>query len=146
MARWLQGSLLYRKIRNLGGAGIVKYFIVGGTAAIVDLLCLYVLIERFHLHYLAANTCSFLIATTVNYFVGTFIMFESRNASKELMQVFFVSLSALMLSNIIMYVGTTVFGIYYLLVKVVSQGIGFFWNYLGRTQYIYKNRSNNAVT
>jgi len=138
MERWYESNILYHKIRAAGLIDVIKYLIVGGIAAIVDLLLLYLFMETYGLHYLVSNTLSFIVATTVNYYIGVVIMFKPKNAHREMTLVFMVSVGALMVSSLVMYVGISLMGLHYLIAKITSQIVGFIWNYLGRKRYIYK--------
>lgn len=120
-----------------------SYFIVGGSAAIVEWIC-FAIFNSFMI-YLLATTLSFCFSTTFNYVLGkkmTFKNFEKKKS--DLAAVFTVSAIGLVLNIIFMYLLIDVFNLKYeFMAKVISTGLVFMWNYISRRIFIYKKELGN---
>jgi len=119
---------------------IIRYFVVGGISAIVD-IGLFILFAKFiGFNYLLVASCSFLIGTGVNYQLSVRHVFEStiRHArKKEVLLVYFVSLVGLLINLTILYLAVSIFLFEMVLSKIFASGLVFFWNYFIRKHYIF---------
>ncbi len=119
---------------------LFKYFFVGATAALVDWLLYWALVQYGAMHYLLAAMISFIAATAVNYILSIKWVFNSgrHNRYLEIGLVFFVSLIGLLFNEIFLYLFAGVFQVNYMLSKIVATGIVFYWNYSTRKKFIFK--------
>ena len=119
---------------------IVKYFLVGGSAAIVD-ISLFVIFAKFlQYNYLLVGLFSFIIATLVNYILSIKYVFESgakHTQKKELALVYFVSAVGLLFNLLILYISIDILALEMVISKLLATGIVFFWNYLIRKYFIF---------
>jgi len=119
---------------------ILKYFLVGGVAASVDIGLFYYFASHLGWPWLPVSIASFIIATLVNYFISIRFVFKSGLRYKwhlEIAGVFLVSGFALALNQLILYSLIEVFEWNLLLSKIVATAIVFFWNYFGRSKFIF---------
>ena len=119
---------------------IVKYFGVGGIAAIVDITIFFIFAKLVGIHYLLVGTVGFLIATYVNYILSIKHVFESGNRydrKREIQLVYFVSGVGLFLHQIILYISIDIFYFELMLSKILATGLVFFWNYFSRKYFIF---------
>jgi putative flippase GtrA len=72
-----------------------KFGCVGGSGYIVNLVVYTVLLQRAHLHYLAAATVSFLVAATWNYWWNRHWTFREQRGSFALQGARFFTISGL---------------------------------------------------
>lgn len=56
---------------------VVRYFVVGGVCAAIDITIFSVLTYVLAVHYLVSGAAGFLIATAVNYLLGIRFVFRS---------------------------------------------------------------------
>ena len=118
-----------------------KYFFVGGVAFVADFLTLYFLTDWAGLHYLTSATIAFIIGLNVNYFLAKKTVFKTSkisNVRKEYTIVFLISLSGLLINNGVLWLLTSVFGVFYLLSKVVASIICLFYNFLVRKMFVFE--------
>ena len=136
--------------RLLTGNGIkqfISYFGVGGAAALVEWGLFFLLVYLFNTPYLVATVLAFVVSTTVNWILGRMFAFKNSNykgkKTQELILVFVVSAIGLVFNMILMYLFVSVLGmntnIRKTVSKVLATGIVFFWNFLSRKYFIYKN-------
>ena len=86
---------------------IIKYFFVGGIAAIVDIGLFYLGAGVARWNYMIVGTVSFTLATLVNYFISVRVVFQSGtrfSRRNELLLVFLVSCAGLAINQAILYV------------------------------------------
>jgi len=115
------------------------YGIVGGIATAVEWAIFYVLNSPLHMGYQLATVISYIISTLSNWYAGRLIMFKAQeNATKEITQIYLVSIVGLLLNMLIMWVMVDKLFIGEFISKVVSTGLVFFWNYFIRRLVIYK--------
>lgn len=114
---------------------------VGGTIAfIVDFGLLYLLTEYVGLWYLTSATIAVVVAIIVNYVWQRIVTFKSldRNVAKQFSKFVIISLVAIGLNIILMYVLVEFVGLWYLLAKVFVTIIAWFWNFFGNKYFTFR--------
>ena len=120
---------------------LLRYVFVGGIAFLSDAGTLF-LLEKAGLHYLVAAALSFLVGLTVNFFLTKRFVFsqDARSVGRmgEFVAYGLIGLAGLGLTELIMYLMTGVFGVYFMLSKVVSAAIVLIWNFAARKLFLYR--------
>lgn len=120
---------------------LLRYFLVGGVAAIVDIAIFSVAVKVFRLDWFLVALCSFLIATAVNYALSIRYVFRSGvrfNRREEVSLVFLVSGLGLVVNQGVLWSLIEVASLDEALSKVMATGAVFFWNYATRRLFIFK--------
>ena len=60
---------------------LIRYSFAGGACTCVNLL-LFVVMERMGMHYLLANTLSYIVAVVINYFLNSHLVFKSASKTR----------------------------------------------------------------
>ncbi len=118
----------------------IKYIFVGGVAFLFDFGTLYVLTEYGGLHYLLSAIVAFIIGLNVNYFLAKFLVFKDskiQDIRKEYIYDVCISLSALLLNQVRLFIFTDKLGIYYLNSKIITTIILLFYNFIIRKVFIF---------
>lgn len=134
-------TLLKDKPDSLIGQ-LLRYAVVGGISFVVDYGSLWLLTEKAGLPYLWSAAIAFILGLICNYLLSTAWVFgESRikNAWGEFLAFAIIGLVGLGLNELIMYGCTDGLGFHYMLSKIVSTGIVFFWNFLARRFLVFKS-------
>ena len=121
---------------------LFRYGIVGGIAFVVDYGSLWLLTEVGGLHYTLSAAIAFLLGLICNYVLSTRWVFgESRlrNRWAEFAAFAVIGVVGLGLNELIMWSFTDLLGFHYMLSKVVSTVIVFFWNFLARRFLVFKS-------
>ena len=114
----------------------ISYFFVGGFCAIVEWVTFY--ISNIFFNYVISTIIAFIIATTVNYFLGVKYTFKDKNNKKDFIKVFIVSGIGLLFNIIFMYIFVEIIKISLNIIsKILSTGLVFIWNYISRRLFIY---------
>ena len=119
---------------------IVRYFLIGGMGACVDLTLYVILVYSIDMNYLLAGAVSFVFSTLVNYYLGIRFLFDVNvrfSSTHEVLLVFVASGLGLGFHQLILYATAGYLELNLVLSKVITMGIVFFWNYSARTYYIY---------
>lgn len=119
---------------------IIKYFFVGGTAAIVDVGLFFVFAKFLGFNYLIVGFFTFLIATFVNYYLSIKFVFKSGKKFKkkeEVVLVYLVSASSLGLNLLLLYILHEFVKLDVGLAKIIVTGLLFFYNYSIRKFFIF---------
>lgn len=121
---------------------IIKFGVVGGLAFIIDYGLLIFCTEVLGINYLISSAIAFSIAVIFNYILSTLWVFDtSGNQNDKRMQfVAFVILSiiGLGLTELLMWLGTDVIGIYYLITKIGATAIVMVYNFVTRKMLLEK--------
>jgi putative flippase GtrA len=119
---------------------IVRYFFVGGTAAVVDIGLFSLFAGYLGWPWVPVSIATFILATLTNYFLSIQFVFESGARHKkhvEVLGVFIVSGLALMVNQVVLYLAIEIFGWHLILSKIIATGVVFFWNYYGRSKFVF---------
>ncbi|HXS51017.1 MAG TPA: GtrA family protein [Usitatibacter sp.] len=120
--------------------GFVRYFVVGGVAACVDIGLFTLFARQLGFPYQPVAAATFLLATLVNYVLSIRYVFHSgRNFGRrwEIVMVYVVSAVGLVLNGAILWVGVELARLDLLLAKLFATGTVFFWNYLSRRLFVF---------
>lgn len=120
----------------------LRYGLVAVVAFSVDFGLLYVFTSLLHFYYLVSVILAFTISVGVNYLLSIAWVFSARDARKRSIEVtlfLLICLVALFLNLFLMWMFTSVFLFYYLLSKIISVIIVFFWSF-GARRFIFHSR------
>jgi len=126
---------------------LFRYGFVGGAAFLVDYGMLYILTEWVGLHYLVSATISFILGLITNYLLSISWVFNNRTLSSrwaEFMIFAIIGVIGLGLNALIMYICTDKLSIHYLLSKLISTVIVFFWNFFARKAILFKVKKTDS--
>lgn len=118
---------------------IFKFGIVGGIAFVIDYVSLIVCKEVFHLNTLLAAAIAFTISVIYNYIASVKWVFDVNKEKNEKTNfVIFIVLSivGLIITEIIMWLGTDVMKISYLIIKIVATAIVMVFNFITRKMFL----------
>lgn len=121
---------------------LLRYGIVGGIAFVVDYGTLWLLTEVCQVHYLVSAGIAFVLGLVCNYVLSMrFVFGESRLKSQwaEFGAFLIIGVVGLGLNELILYVCQDLAGIHYMLGKLISTVIVFFWNFLARRFLLFKS-------
>lgn len=113
----------------------IRYFFVGGFAAFINILCLFIFKELFHVYYLISNIIGFITGLITNYILSKKLVFAKEKTSNhifEFVSYAVIGIIGLIIDTILMWIFTDVFTIYYLISKIISTAIVFIWNFVAR--------------
>jgi len=117
----------------------LRYFFVGGSAAVVDLLVFTVLIQYAGFHYIVAAFIAYMCGLAWNHILCVIWIFESKHQRiHELLIVFSIALGGLLWTWLILYVAITLLGIDPVIAKMISQILVLFWNFTMRKFYVFQ--------
>jgi dolichol-phosphate mannosyltransferase len=111
-----------------------KFAIVGGLGTLVNIAILYLLTEKAGVYYMFSAIFSFIIAMTSNFILNKVWTFKENiklNAGKKYLQFGLVSVSALLVNLLFLYLFTEIFGIYYIISQILAIGLALIINFLG---------------
>lgn len=117
-----------------------RYIFVGGTAFIVDFFFLYFFSDICGIYYLISAVLSFIISVLVNYIMSTKWVFNQDNVKNKVLEFnlfILISTVGLVFTEILLYFFTDIFGLYYLISKIIAAIIVLFWNFLARRVMFY---------
>ena len=120
-------------------AQLMKFGVVGVIAFIIDYGLMVLLTEAFGIDYLVSATVSFTVSVIFNYIASMRYVFRHREGmSKRREFIIFVTLSVLglLINDLIMWVGTGLWGISYLITKIVATVIVMVWNFVTRKRFL----------
>jgi len=118
----------------------IKYFFVGGAAAAVDIGLFSFLAGYLGWPWLPVSIATFILATLVNYLLSIIFVFQSGSKHSrhiEILGVFIVSGLALVVNQLVLYLAIEQLHWHLIISKIIATGVVFFWNYFGRSRFVF---------
>lgn len=120
----------------------VKFIVSGGITALLDLSMLFAFRELLLWPYWLAINIAFAIAVMVNFSLQRFWTFSERDlrttAHIQFVRFFLVALGNLAMNNLIMFVLSAVFGLWYLAAQVLTIGMLAMVNFVVYRYFVFK--------
>ena len=113
----------------------IRYFFVGGIAAVVNIGMLFVFADIFNINYLISNIMAFICGHIVNFSLSKIFVFKNKNSINrvfEFVMYFVIGVLGLGFDTIMLWVFTSKLKIYYMISKVISTALTFIWNFVAR--------------
>jgi putative flippase GtrA len=129
-----------------GAVQFFRYGFVALVAFVFDFGLLGVFTEKLHWFYLLSATSSFTISVVVNYMLSTAWVFSQRTKrqrSVELALFIGICLIALLLNDAFMWIFTSGLGIHYMVSKLITVTLVFFWSF-GARRVVFQTKLGNA--
>lgn len=128
---------------------LFRYFFVGGAAFVVDYASLWFLTDICGLHYLLSAAIAFILGLTCNYLLSTAWVFDNnrlKNRWAEFVVFAIIGLVGLGLNELIMYVCCDGLHLHYMVAKLISTALVFFWNFFARKFILFNKKSSSTPT
>jgi putative flippase GtrA len=134
--------MLLKKIPALNSGNLnyfVRYSIVGGSATLVDISILYLLVDIINLHLLISIFISFILAATWNFFINKIWTFKcsKKNIQTQYLQFISIATIGLLLTFILMLIFVEIFNIWYILSKIITAIIVLIWNFSANKKWTF---------
>lgn len=112
-------------------AEVIRFAFTGGVCFVLELLCLTLLVEVFHLNVLIATALAFLVSVAANYVICIkWVFIGAENGGAGVKATFLLTSGVgLGLNELFMWLMTGVMGIHYMIAKVISTLLVMVWNY-----------------
>ena len=119
-------------MKSLQYLEMMRFIIVGAITFVVDYGLLYISTEYIGLYYMYSTAIAFIAAVIFNYWLCVIYVFKNvqRQTSKQAILFVGSSVVGLGLNQICTWFFVEIFGIYYMLAKIISIIIVMAWNYI----------------
>lgn len=120
---------------------LFRYGFVGGLAFVVDYGTLFCLTHFAGVPYLWSAAIAFILGLVTNYLISISWVFSHTGKMRiwqEFLAFTVIGLIGLALNEGIMYVGTDLLQLHYMVSKLISTAIVFFWNFFARKVLVFK--------
>jgi|ERR1035437_6358962 putative flippase GtrA len=124
---------------------LFRYTFVGGFAFLVDFGTLFILTEYFYIHYLISAGIAFILGLVINYILSVKWVFNSRALENRWLEFLLFSLIGLVglgLNELFLWILTDILLIYYLLSKIITTFIVYFWNFFARKVMLFNRQKS----
>ena len=122
----------------------MKFGVVGVIAFVIDYGLMVALTELAGVNYLISATISFTVSVVFNYLASMrYVFTHKQGLSRRREFVIFVVLSGLGVNDLLMWLGSSVLGVSYLIVKIVATAIVMVYNFV--TRKIFLDGDTGAV-
>ena len=125
---------------------LFRYTFVGGIAFLADFGTLFALTEFLNIHYLISAAIAFILGLTVNYFLSVKWVFNIRTVNNKLLEFWLFALIGIIglgLNELFIWIFTDLLSIYYLLSKIITTAIVYFWNFLARKFFLFNKQNSD---
>lgn len=118
----------------------IRYFFVGGMAAVVNIGSLYLLVDIFNFNYIFSNVVGFILGIIINYCLSKMFVFTNDNSIGKIFEIIMyivIGILGLCFDTFMLWIFTSKLGLYYMLSKIISTLLTFGWNFMAR-KILYK--------
>ena len=118
---------------------IFKFTVVGGIAFIIDYLSLIICKEVFKFNLLISAAIAFVISVVFNYILSikwVFDVDESKSKKNNFIIFIIFCIMGLIITEIIMWFGTDILSINYLIIKIIATAIVMVFNFITRKIFL----------
>ena len=118
---------------------ILKFGVVGGIAFVIDYVTLIICKEIFNINVLLSAAIAFTVSVIFNYILSIKWVFQvnkEKDSRKNFIIFIVFSIIGLGLTELIMWFGTDVIKINYLIVKIIATGIVMIFNFITRKIFL----------
>ena len=123
----------------------LKYFLVGFSTFLFDLLLLYLFTDFLHLNYLLSVAVAYFIAVSINYYVSRRFVFSKTLERVDKGYVNFILIGSIGLLFVVLLMAFFVetLNIEYVISRIIVAAIVGFWNYLMNLYVNFKVSGNH---
>ena len=125
---------------------LFRYTFVGGFAFLVDFGTLFFLTEYVHTHYLVSAGIAFIIGLILNYILSVNWVFNNRtieNPFSEFLLFTLIGVVGLGFNEFFLWILTEVFVVYYLVSKIITSFLIYFWNFFARKILLFNKQKSS---
>ena len=118
---------------------IIRFGIIGGIAFLIDYAVLYICKEWLGIHVLLSAGISFTVSVIFNYIASVKWVFDvdkEKDPKKNFILFIILSIVGLIITEIIMWFGTDILHIHYLIVKIIATAIVMIFNFVTRKMFL----------
>lgn len=122
---------------------LFRYGFVGGAAFVVDYATLFVLTNNVGVQYLWSAAIAFVLGLVANYLLSISWVFRNRGSLSRWQEFLFfavIGVVGLGFNELIMYACTDLMHIHYMVSKLISTSIVFFWNFFARKYLLFTKK------
>ena len=123
---------------------LFRYGFVGGAAFAVDYGTLFLLTHFVGVPYLWSAAVAFIFGLISNYLLSISWVFKKSGTMQrwhEFMFFAIIGVIGLIFNELIMYAGTDILHLHYMVSKLISTAIVFFWNFFARKFLLFNKCS-----
>lgn len=138
---YLKNLLKYLPYRRSVVDEFFKFAFVGFIGTIVNLVVLYSFTEFLEIYYMVSAVVAFVVAATSNFILNKIWTFKEEMKHEFLgkyIKFLFVSVAALIVNLLFLYLFTEFLGIYYIISQVLAIGVALIINFLGNKLWTFK--------
>ena len=118
---------------------ILKFGVVGGIAFVIDYVTLIICKEIININVLLSAAIAFTVSVIFNYILSIKWVFDvnkEKDSRKNFIIFIIFSIIGLGLTELIMWFGTDIIKINYLIVKIIATGIVMIFNFITRKIFL----------
>ena len=116
-----------------------SFLLVGAASTLIHYLMLWILVDFGRVDPVRASSAGYPISCAINYYFNYSVTFGSHTPHYHAISKFImVSLSGLVLNGLIIYLGTEIMAINYLIAQVMATGLVTVCNFCGHRNYSFK--------
>lgn len=122
---------------------LFRYGFVGGAAFVVDYATLFILTNNVGVQYLWSAAIAFVLGLVANYLLSISWVFRNRGSLSRWQEFLFfavIGVVGLGFNELIMYACTDLMHIHYMVSKLISTAIVFFWNFFARKYLLFTKK------
>lgn len=138
--------MLKELIKKEGSKQFIKFCLVGILNTLINLIIFFILTNIFHIYYLISAVFAFLAAVTNSFILNKTWTFKekiSQNTYNKYAKFFLVSIIALVINLLILYVLVEFFNVYNMFAQLIGIASNILINFFGNKLWTFKNKQDS---
>ena len=135
-------NFILRKTDNLF-IQFFRYFGISGICLLVDTGTLFLLTKYAGIHYLVSTFIGYSLGVILNYILSVTWVFKTKRLVNKPMEfgIFVaIGLTGMALNQGLMWLCTDLLGLYFMLSRLISAGIGYTWKFFARKYILFHRK------
>lgn len=123
-------------------AKLIRFFLSGGSAAITNLLVLYICTAKLHIYYVLSSVISFAVSFVVSFTLQKFWTFRDKTMhtlNRQMLKYLTITLINLGVNTLLIYVFVESFHLHYMFAQVMAMMVIAIWSFFIYHFLIFKN-------
>ena len=132
---------MFKLLKKESSKQFIKFSIIGALNTIINLAVLYVCTDIFGIYYLISAVIAFIFAVTNSFVLNKTWTFKEKinqDASSKYVKFFIISIIALAVNLIILYVLVESFEVYYIIAQLIGIISNLIINFFGNKLWTFK--------
>lgn len=131
---------MFRLYHKFITPGFLKFATVGASGSVLSVGITYLFTDIVHFHYMISYAIAFVVSVTSNYLLNSMWTFRQPRSWSAIFRYAGISLCTLGINEIVVFLLTSLLGLWYIFSVIISIGVAFLVNYTLSRKIVWTSR------